>query len=130
MSLSARERKTLESIEDGLTRDAPELVTLVSAFNRLTSDERMPDWERTPHGLRRFRVRLHYQLSRSQYRRFRRISLGLWLLITAVMIAVGALLGTSGAHRTCNQPMAMTCANPVTDRHPGTPAPSLTAPAP
>lgn len=134
MSLSARERKALGSIEASLAGSAPELVTLLSAFTRLASDEGMPDRERLRNGprnvLRRFRVRPPYQLSGPRYRRFQRIALGVWLLATVVMIAVGAVLGTSGPHRICDQPMAMTCANPVNGHRPATPARGTIAPAP
>lgn len=43
MCLSARERRTLSCIADELTHSAPELASLLSVFNRLTSGEDMPE---------------------------------------------------------------------------------------
>lgn len=43
MCLSARERRTLSCIAGELTHSAPELASLLSVFNRLTSGEDMPE---------------------------------------------------------------------------------------
>jgi hypothetical protein len=46
MSLSARERHALDSIESELTGSDPELALLLATFGRLTSDEEMPAREK------------------------------------------------------------------------------------
>ena len=43
MCLSARERRTLSYIAGELTHSTPELASLLSVFNRLTSGEDMPE---------------------------------------------------------------------------------------
>ena len=43
MCLSARERRTLSYIASELTHSTPELASLLSVFNRLTSGEDMPE---------------------------------------------------------------------------------------
>lgn len=43
MCLSARERRTLSCIAGELTHSAPQLASLLSVFNRLTSGEDMPE---------------------------------------------------------------------------------------
>ena len=42
MSISERERQTLESIENGLVRSAPKLASMMAIFTRLTASEKMP----------------------------------------------------------------------------------------
>ena len=42
MSISERERQTLESIENGLVRSAPKLASMLAIFTRLTANEKMP----------------------------------------------------------------------------------------
>jgi hypothetical protein len=42
MSISERERQTLESIENGLVRSAPKLASMLAIFTRLTASEKMP----------------------------------------------------------------------------------------
>ena len=43
MTMSARERRALGCISDELADSAPELASLLSVFNRLTSGEDMPE---------------------------------------------------------------------------------------
>lgn len=123
MSLSARERKALDSIEGRLAGSAPELAMLMSAFNRLASDERMPDRERLRKGprsaLRRPPARRH-SVRRGPYPRLslQWIALVLWLLATAVLIATGITLGTSGGRSTCDSPMTVTCVSPASRHSP------------
>jgi hypothetical protein len=42
MSISEQEWQTLKSIEHGLARSAPKLVSMLAIFTRLTAGERMP----------------------------------------------------------------------------------------
>jgi len=133
VSLNAREQKALKAIEIRLSESAPELAALLSAFSRVSAGEGMPDREQLRNGprdlFRRFRVRLHFELSPGQYRRFRRIGLAVWLLATAAMIAVGAIFGSKGPHPACGQSLAMTCVSPTIGHHPAVPARRRTTPA-
>lgn len=96
-------------------------MTFLSAFTRLATDERMPDREMLRTGLRRFHIRLHHQSTGPQHRRFRWIALGVWLMVTAGMIAIGATLGAGGPRGSCGQTMVMTCATPATAHRPAVP---------
>lgn len=133
MSLSAWEQQALESIRNGLAGSDPELAALLSAFNRLASDEEMPDREKTRAGSRRAfrrlrRARWHASLCRVRQR------LGvqgaalllLWLLTTAALIAVALALSVGGNRGTCTETAAMICAGPAHGHSPGYPSDSTT----
>ncbi|HTU07538.1 MAG TPA: hypothetical protein VMG13_18445 [Trebonia sp.] len=127
MSLSAWERQALESIKNGLAGSDPELTALLSAFNRLASDEEMPDREKTPAGSRRAFRRLRRARWRSTLRRLWRrpgfpgaaLFLLLWPLITAALIVVALVLNAGGNRGTCTETAAMICAVPVSGHRPG-----------
>jgi len=127
MSLSAWEQQALESIKSGLAGSDPELMALLSAFNRLASGEEMPDREKTPAGSRRAFRRLRRARWRSTlYRARRRLGLHrigllvlLWPLITAALIAVALVLNAGGNRGTCTETAAMICAVPVSGHSPG-----------
>jgi Protein of unknown function (DUF3040) len=119
MSLSAWEQQALESIKDGLTGSDPELAALLSAFNRLASDEEMPDRETTRPASRALR-RLRRARWRSRLRRAGRrlgfpgtVLLVLWPLITAALIAVALTLNAGGNRGTCTETAAMICVAPA-----------------
>lgn len=134
MSLSSWEQQALESIKNGLTGSDPELAALLSVFNRLASDEEMPDREKTRAGSRRAFRRARW---RAGLRRARR-SLGvqgivlllLWLLTTAALIAVALALGAVGNGGTCTETAAMICAGPAPGHSPGSPSDSTTTSQP
>jgi len=131
MSLSAWEQQALESIQNGLAGSDPELAALLSMFNRLASDEKMPDRERTGAGARRAFRRLRRVLWRSRLREafnrlgFGRAALLLWLLTTAALIAVALALNAGGNRGTCTETAAMICIGP-TPRHSLGPSPGNT----
>ena len=120
MSLSAWEQQALESIKDGLTGSDPELAALLFAFNRLASDEEMPDRETTRPASRRAFRRLRRARWRSRlHRAGRRLGfpgtalLVLWPLITAALIAVALILNAGGNRGTCTETAAMICVGPA-----------------
>jgi Protein of unknown function (DUF3040) len=118
MSLSAWEQQALDSIKDGLAGSDPELATLLSAFTRLVSGERIPDGQPFRAGSRRALRRLRRARWRSSLRRagqrlgVQRAALLLWLLATGVVIAVVLVLNAGGGHGSCTETAAMVCVNP------------------
>jgi hypothetical protein len=129
MSLDAWERKALDSIKDGLAGSDPGLAAMLSAFNRLESDEELPDREKIRTSSRRTLRWLSRGRRRSSLRRacqqlgFQRAAvLLLWLLTTAVMIAVGVMLSTGGNHGTCTEMAAIACASPGPAHSTGSPS--------
>jgi hypothetical protein len=123
MSLSAWEQQALDSIKDGLAASDPRLAGLLSAFSRLASGEEMPareairmgPWRTAGRPPRKRRPRAD-QVSR-HVRRVReslgspRRALLLWLMITAILIAVVLTLNTGNAPATCTYSWAMGCIN-------------------
>jgi hypothetical protein len=105
MSLSAREKQALDSIEGGLAGSAPELASLLATFSRLAAGEEMPERAKVralqPHRPRRRlprpgggklppdarRLRLDWQ---------RAWPLALWLVVSLGMIAVALVLSRGG----------------------------------
>lgn len=53
MSLSAHDRKALDSIEEEIAVSAPELASLLALFSRLTAGEELPEREQVGDGRRR-----------------------------------------------------------------------------
>jgi Protein of unknown function (DUF3040) len=125
MSLSAWEQQALDSIKDGLAGSDPELATLLSAFTRLVSGERIPDGQPFRAGSRRALRRLRRARWRSSLRRagqrlgVQRAALLLWLLATGVVIAVVLVLNAGGGHGSCTETAAMVCVNPAAEHSPG-----------
>jgi hypothetical protein len=129
MSLSERERQTLESIENGLVRSAPELASMLAIFTRLTANEKMP--ARRP--VRRAsspRAEAGFTASPPSPERPRRIRLGraaqrwLWLALAAALLALTVILGHGTGRAACTAAtrVAATChhvpapARPVANR--------------
>jgi hypothetical protein len=127
MSLNAWEQQALDSIKDGLAGSDPDLAALLSAFTRLASGEEMPDTEKARAGSRRALRRLRRAQRRSSLRRvcqrlgFQRAALLLWLLTTAVVIAVALALNAGGGQATCTQTAAMICINTASEHGSGSP---------
>ena len=132
MSLSAWEQQALDSIKDGLAGSDPELAALLSAFTQLASGGEMPDRERARAGSRRALRRLRRARWRSTARRvcqrlgIQQAVLLLWLLTTAVIIAVALALSAGGDHGTCTETAAMICTGPTPGHSPGSPSHSTT----
>lgn len=85
MSLTERELRALRRIAEELATSAPALMTLLTGFNRLVLGEDMP--KRRP--LRRLRKRVSTAMAT-------RIFLGVWIFMTAGMIAVALVLSHVG----------------------------------
>jgi hypothetical protein len=112
MSLSAREKRALHSIEGGLAGSAPQLASLLATFSQLAAGEEMPERAKIralpPHRARRPRQhpgrdgvlrharRLYLRLGWQQ------TMLLLWLVVSLGLIAV-ALVLSRGGHAACTQ---------------------------
>jgi len=122
MSLSARDRRALDSIRDQLNGSDPHLAGLLGTFARLTAGEEMPSRERIRARWRSgagHRPR-HRRTSRlgSSGRGFGGLGLGgavtlLWLLVTVTMITVAIVLSTSSADVRCQASWTVACADPA-----------------
>jgi hypothetical protein len=93
MSLSARHRQALHSIEEGIAESDPGLAGLLREFSRMMAGEEMPTAERGPAGRRRI-ARLLHRITRR-----RRVPgpswlptmLVLWLLLIGTFVAALAV---------------------------------------
>jgi hypothetical protein len=118
MSLSPWEQQALNLIRDRLAGSDPELAAQLSAFTRLTSGEGMPAAGRAPAGLRRALRQLRRVRRRSSLRRacqrlgLSRAALLLWLVTTAVLMAVALALSAGGHSAACTEAVAIACAGP------------------
>lgn len=138
MTLSAREQQALDSIKGRLAGSDPELAELLCAFNRLASDEDMPDREKIQAGSRRALRRLRRgpwgSSLRSVCKRlaFQRPALLLCLVTTAVLmavvlVAVTLALTAGGDHGTCTEEtVVLVCAGPTTGHSPSSPSHNTT----
>jgi hypothetical protein len=134
MSLSPWEQQVLDFIGNGLAQSDPELATLLTTFDQLTSGEEMPTAEsisavslrslRRP--LRRHRRSHRHGLSRCLSRVRRRLSLRwmaltLWLVITVGLVTMALCLsGGAGGGATCAGPWGTACMAPVSHPAAGT----------
>ena len=106
MSISERERQTLESIENGLVRSAPKLASMLAIFTRLTVNEKMParrPARRAP-GLRAVAGLTAGPPSPERPRRIRlgRVARGwLWLAIAAALLTLTITLGHGTGRAAC-----------------------------
>jgi hypothetical protein len=121
MSLSAREQRALDSIQEGLAGSDPQLIVLLATFTRLASGEEMPAREkiragswRVAHYLRRTWRRSRQNAvcrhARQVYRRlgFQRAALLLWLLIAVTLVAIALAIGRGGG-TVCTTPWSAVC---------------------
>lgn len=111
MSISERERQTLESIENGLIRSAPKLASMLAIFTRLTANEKMPA-RRPVRRASSLRAEAGFTASPPSPERPRRIRLGrvrlggaaqrwLWLALAAVLLALTVILGHGTGRAAC-----------------------------
>jgi len=106
MSISERERQTLDSIANGLVRSAPKLASMLAIFTRLTANEKMParrPVRRVP-GLRAVAGLTAGPLSPERPRRIRlgRVARGwLWLALAAALLALTVILGHGTGRAAC-----------------------------
>jgi Protein of unknown function (DUF3040) len=129
MSLSAHDRRVLQTITGQLSGSDPALAALLGIFTRLTAGEQMPEREQIKHGSRR-----HLSCRRSQSprgpirfgrgRRARevlkrvgmaRILILLWLLVAAVLISVAVIKGNT--YVPCRVPHGCPPAAPALAEH-------------
>jgi hypothetical protein len=135
MSLNPWERQSLESIQETLARTDPSLERLLVTFTRIASDERMPGHEDIRAGLRRVicypRSRQGSLIAGRIRRRIRqarhRLSIRwmtplVWLVTTAVLLAVALVLNHGGAQQTCVEPWTAVCASPSSVHNSHTPS--------
>ena len=128
MSISERERQTLESIENGLVRSAPKLASMLAIFTRLTASEKMPA-RRPVRRASSLRTGAGFTAGQPSPGRPRRIRLGqaagrlLWLAIAVALLALVVFLGHGTGHAACTAMRAgATCqhapapARPVANR--------------
>ena len=94
MSLSQSEMQALGWIEDGLTGSDPSLASMLNIFSRLGAGEEMPADEKLRVGPGRSAAhrprRLYPHLG------LQGVTLLLWAVVTAGMLAVALVLSTSG----------------------------------
>jgi hypothetical protein len=106
MSISERERQTLESIENGLVRSAPELASMLAIFTRLTANEKMPA-RRPVQRASSLRTVAGLTVGPPPPERPRRIRLGrvtgrwLWLAIAVALLALTVILGHGTGRAAC-----------------------------
>lgn len=117
MSLSEREQRALDSIEDQLAGSSPKLASLLATFTRLAADEAPPAREKLPTdcGRRCGRRRSQGGGARRTVRRHHRLRLEMltaliWLVLSLAMISVALTLnGESSGSRFPCPAWASTC---------------------
>ena len=134
MSLSAKDRQALGSIQDQITGSDPQLASLMTMFTRLASGEKMPGLEDIRPGApwpRAVVGRAAARTPRALSRRTRRLSRQpalylLWLTVAITLITVTLTINRGGGTRSCTQSRAGlgACAGqmPVDSPHPGLPS--------
>ena len=137
MSLSARDRQALGSIQDQITGSDPQLASLMTMFTRLASGEEMPALEEIRAGGPRRRARAAASrtaartpcaLSRRTSRRLSRQPAFylLWLTVAITLITVTLAINCGGGTGSCTQSWAAlgACAGqvPTDSPRPGLPS--------
>lgn len=123
MSLSARDRRALDSIRDRLSGSDPGLAGLLGTFTRLTAGEEMPTREQIRARWSSGGTRRRPQHGRScrrgpRHQGFGGLGLGgaltlVWLLVTATLISVAIVLSTGSPGVPCRTSWALGCAEPT-----------------
>jgi hypothetical protein len=127
MSLSAREKHALDSIESSLVGSDPGLASMLDTFTRLTSGEAMPAGEKV--SARRGNrlqcqptsgstTRLAHRLGRAH------AAVLVWLVISLALLATAITLSRtgSGTRETCGVSLNPACGRPAPMHRPGSPA--------
>jgi hypothetical protein len=122
VSLSAGEQRALSRIADELAASDIMLASMLGVFNRLSSDEEMPERQRTGGGRPRESGPSHRTRGRAQSRRLQRRAvkpvwrlLTAWILISTVFITVMIMFHIGYQHdgrARCPQMWPITCAHP------------------
>lgn len=126
MSLNARERQALRSIEGGLADSDPDLVAKLASICRLMADEdgltEAPGRAGRRHGFASSHVRWRRGPRRGHVRRYSTWTTALmavWLAMACALIATAAVLSHPPANGPCS-PLAVACASqPPTGPQPG-----------
>jgi hypothetical protein len=115
VSLSAKDRHALESIEERIAASDRKLASMLDTFTRLTAGEAMPVRERFRTGwLRailvtsRERNRAGFPAASPASRRRAGLLMVLWAVISIGLVAVGAVTGRSGPNPCAAKP-ALSC---------------------
>lgn len=109
MSISERERQTLESIENGLVHSAPKLASMLAIFTRLTASGKMPA-RRPVRRASSLRPGAGFTAAPSAPGQPRRTQPGqaarrwLWLVIAVALLALTAMLDHGAGRTTCTAP--------------------------
>jgi hypothetical protein len=132
MSLSAREQRALDSIQEELTDSDPQLVLLLATFTRLASNEAMPfrkkvqanSWWATHRTRRRWRCSRQNAAYRHSRRAcqglgFQRVALLLWLLIAITLITIGLAIDHGDSDTVCTTPWSAVCTRPAPPHNTG-----------
>ena len=137
MSLSARDRQALGSIQDQITGSDPQLASLMTMFTRLASGEEMPALEEIRAGGRRPRARAAAGRTaartpcalsgRTRRRLSRKPALYLlWLTVAITLVTVTLAINCGGGTGSCTQSWAAlgACAGqvPTDSPRPGLPS--------
>lgn len=109
MSLSERDQRVLDSIEDRLAGSTPELASLLATFTRLVADEALPAREKLRDGRPQADRSLGYCRRRSQgggscravsprhdRLRWQMMPALIWLVVSLAMISVALTLNGEG----------------------------------
>ncbi len=114
MSLSADDRRALNSITEGLAESDPVLAGLLDTFTRLTAGEAMPAREQIGARWRQMRGTAGRKRARRVGRRrgTAQIIILVWLLLTALFVSLAVVLG-GGGPAPCRTSWAMGCAVPA-----------------
>jgi hypothetical protein len=122
MSLSADDRRALDSITESLAESDPVLAGLLDTFTRLTAGEAMPAREQVGARRRQMQGTAGRKRARRAGRRLgtAQILMLVWLLLTALFLSLAVALG-SGGPAPCRTSWAMGCAVPAPSAatHPG-----------
>lgn len=127
MSVTPREQHALDSIGAGLAGSDPDLASLLTAFTRLASGEKMPATEEIRAGGRQYARTVRRMRRRRRHPRFgrtcaraakarrrlgwQRSMLLLWLVIAIALTAVALAISRSGSGAGgCARSWAMACA--------------------
>jgi hypothetical protein len=118
MSLSADDRRALDSITESLTVSDPVLAGLLDTFTRLTAGETMPAREQIGARWRQMQGTARRAAGPRQARHAGRrrgtaqILIVVWILLTALFVSWAVALG-SGSPAPCRTSWAMGCALPA-----------------
>jgi Protein of unknown function (DUF3040) len=116
MSLSERDQRVLDSIEDRLVGANPELASLLATFTRLAANEALPAHENIRDGRD---ARSSRTAHRRECVRWQLVPALLWLVTSLALISVALTL--SGRGTGANSPCMVWARTCATQTHAGSP---------